>query len=237
MIDEEETYADDLDAGADSPSWKEAVLADFRRWLDAIPDDDLDEDVEGDEPADSGDLLRLAGEMTALRQEVRLMGRNTGKLLKTVEDVSRDVTTNVVPLVDEIRRLDRAGRTSETRGVLGPLLLEIGDLRDSLREVLGQVGLVSRPWMVSKQVWEKIGIERQQGNLKTMIRRIESVLDRNGVKAIAAEGMAFDAACMTVEGVSRAGQVKPGQVSNIVKQGYSLAGGLLRPAVVIVEEE
>ncbi|HAS82893.1 MAG TPA: nucleotide exchange factor GrpE [Verrucomicrobia bacterium] len=217
-------------------SWKDAVLADFKAWLDALPDD---EPLPGDEDAEQvedADLLSLVGEMTALRQEVKLMSRGTGKLSRTVEQVSQDVSTNVVPLADEIRRLDREARTSETRGVLSPLLLELGDLREGLREVTSKTSLLVRPWYLPQRRWASLGIVRQREDLDVLVRRIDSTLERHAVKPIAAEAMPFDARCMTAEGVTRSGRVSPGHVSTVVKQGFSVAGGILRPAHVMVEE-
>ncbi len=213
--------------------WKETVLSDFRQWLDALPDEPPDTDDA--EPIEDGDLLSLVGEMTAMRQEVKLMSRGTGKLSRTVEQISQDVVTNVVPLAEEIRRLDREARVSETRGTLGPLLLELGDLREGIREVAAQAAKPIRPWHVSRRVWDTFGLDRQKKLLEVLAQRLDSTLERHAVKPIATESMPFDARCMTAEGVSRSGQVQPGQVSKVVKQGFAVAGGVLRPAHVIVE--
>jgi len=217
-------------------SWKVAVLADFKAWLDALPDDEQPTDDEDAEPVEDADLLSLVGEMTALRQEVKLMSRGTGKLSRTVEQVSQDVATNVVPLAEEIRRLDREARTSETRGVLSPLLLELGDLREGLRDMAARAAAPVRPWYLSQHRWASLGIVRQREDLDVLVRRIDSTLERHAVKPIAAEAMPFDARCMTAEGVTRSGRVSPGHVSTVVKQGFSVAGGILRPAHVMVEE-
>jgi hypothetical protein len=219
-------------------TWKDAVLEDFRQWLDALPDEPPDaEEGEEAEPVEDGDLLGVVGEMTALRQEVKLMSRGTGKLSRTLEQVAQDVATNVVPLAEEIRRLDREARVSETRGTLGPLLLELGDLRECVRDVSAQAARPIRPWHVSRRLWETFGLERQKELLEVLARRLDSTLERHAVKPIAAEAMPFDARCMTADGVSRSGRVLPGQVSQVVKQGFAVAGGVLRPAHVIVETE
>jgi len=218
-------------------SWKQAVLDDFRHWLDALPDEMPDAEDEDALPIEEGDLLSLVGEMTALRQEVKLMSRGTGKLSRTVEQVSQDVATNVVPLAEEIRRLDREARVSETRVTLGPLLLELGDLRECVREVAAQAARPVRPWHVSRRLWETLGIDRQKAHLEVLAKRLDSTLERHAVKPIAAASMPFDARRMTADGVSRAGQVRPGHVSQVVKQGFAVAGGVLRPAHVIVETE
>ena len=42
---------------------------------------------------------------------------------------------------------------------------------------------------------------------------------------------------MTAVGTSHEGAVDPGHVSSVVKQGFSVAGDVLRHAHVIVEEE
>jgi len=247
MMDEEIEFGteacpsrDALDAlvgESSAAEWKEAVLEDFRHWLDALPDVPPDAENEDAQPLEEGDLLSLVGEMTALRQEVKLMSRGTGKLSRTVEQVSQDVATNVVPLAEEIRRLDREARVSETRSTLGPLLLELGDLRECVREVAAQAAKPIRPWHVSRQLWDTLGLDRQKELLEVLARRLDSTLERHAVKPIAAEAMPFDAKSMTAEGVSRSGQVQPGQVSKVVKQGFAVAGGVLRPAHVIVETE
>lgn len=226
---------DDAAVEETGASWKDAVLDDFRQWLEALPDEPPDAGDEVGQAIEEGDLLSLVGEMTALRQEVKLMSRGTGKLSRTVEQVSQDVATNVVPLAEEIRRLDREARVSETRGTLGPLLLELGDLRECVREVAAQAAKPIRPWHVSRRFWETLGLDRQKELLEVLARRLDSTLERHAVKPIAVEAMPFDARCMTADGVSRSGQVKPGQVSQVVKQGFAVAGGVLRTAHVIVE--
>ncbi len=224
---------DDAAVEETGASWKDAVLDDFRQWLEALPDESPDADDA--QLVEEGDLLSLVGEMTALRQEVKLMSRGTGKLSRTVEQVSQDVTTNVVPLAEEIRRLDREARVSETRGTLGPLLLELGDLRECVRDVVAQAAKPVRPWHVSRRFWETLGLDRQKELLEVLAKRLDSTLERHAVKPIAAEAMPFDARSMTAEGVSRSGLVQPGQVSKVVKQGFAVAGGVLRTAHVIVE--
>lgn len=218
-------------------AWKQRVLADFAHWLEAIPDAEPPPETDGDATDASGDLLALIGETTALRQEVKLMGRNTGKLLSNVEQVAENVTTKVLPLAEDRRRQDREVRQLEARNLLRPLLLEMGDLREAIREAEEQLSEPRWPWYVPARIRRLASVERYRGIQGMLIRRIDSILQRHDVKPVAAVRDRFDASVMTAAGVSRDAAVAPGHVHAIVKQGFAVSGDLLRPAHVIVEEE
>jgi len=218
--------------------WKRRTLDDFARWLESLPDaEPLDACDSDDDAPPAADLVTLIGETAALRQEMRLMGRGTGKLLKTVEQVAGDVTATVLPLADEIKRLDRDARTAESRNLLRPLLLDMGDLLDALNEARAKIADPPLPWYVPARVRKHADTQGLRDVLDLLTQRIEAILRRHDVNPVATVKMSFDAACMTADGVSRDGAVAPGHVSAVVRQGFTLAGAVLRPAHVMVEQE
>lgn len=227
----------DLESPGDTVAWKQQVLADFAQWLEALPAAEPPFETDGDPTSSSGDLLTLIGETTALRQEVKFMGRNAGKMLGTVEQIAAEMTENVLPLVDNQRRQEREVRQAETRNLLRPLLLEMGDLQEAIREASQQLVDPRWPWVVPQRIRRLAGVARHRSMYDMLVRRIDSILMRHDVKPVAAVRDAFDATVMTAAGISREGAVAAGHVSAIVKQGFTVSGDVLRPAHVIVEEE
>jgi molecular chaperone GrpE len=84
--------------------------------------------------------------------------------------------------------------------------------------------------------------EKADDTLKAVIegveaiqRQLQSVLEQNGVKLIAAEGQKFDPNLHhAIAEVPAEGVVAPGTVVNVVQSGYTIGERLLRPAMVTV---
>lgn len=222
--------------------WKEEIRTEFERWLAQQPDqpptgeagalDSSERDAASDA---AGDLLTVIGELTALKQEVRGLGRASARLVAAAEQTAERAAGEARTLADDLRA---AGREALQRARLEaekPLLLELGDLRAALREIEARTRVGGTRW----PPWRRRAraVSGQDSALAVLARRLDSILTRQGVAAVGAVGDVFDARRMVAAGVTRQGHVAPGAVSAVVRVGFEAGGSLLRPAEVIVEEE
>jgi molecular chaperone GrpE len=65
-------------------------------------------------------------------------------------------------------------------------------------------------------------------------RKLQSILDAEGVERIAAEGKPFDPALHEAVTHEDSDEVEPGQVIAVVRQGYRIGDKIIRPALVRV---
>ncbi len=223
--------------------WKEQIRTEFERWLAQQPDQPPTgeggaPDLSARDAASdgAGDLLTVIGELTALKQEVRGLGRASARLVAAAEQTAERTAGEARALADDLRA---AGREALQRARLEaekPLLLEIGDLREALREIEARTRAVGgarwRPWRRPSPA-----ADGQGSALGVLARRLDSILTRQGVVAVGVAGDVFDARRMVAAGVTRQGRVAPGAVGAVVRVGFEAGGSLLRPAEVIVEEE
>lgn len=219
------------------PEWKKSILNDFTKWLDQVDEEQRDNIIADLNVNSDADILTLIGETTALRQEVKLMGRSSGKLLGAVEEVATTVSERVIPLVDQFQSYESSTRLTNERNILRPLLLELGDLSASISEALQQFPEPKRPWYIPRHIKNIPATEQQQLILKTLGVRINSILQRYNVNVVAELNMKFNPLIMTAVGTSTDGKVDIGCVSDIVKQGFLIVDEVLRTAQVIIEKE
>ncbi|MCF7838241.1 MAG: nucleotide exchange factor GrpE [Candidatus Marinimicrobia bacterium] len=225
--------------------WKEQILDDFRRWLAAQPEMPPEELPTAD-PAPPPDLATLLDELAALRQEVRGLGRTSARLAAQAEETGtglRDqlatVSTRLEAEATALSQLDtRREDLARTREEAArPLLLEVADLADALYEVAGRPPpTLAWPAYVPRCVRRRVA-DSLPDTGPILRAKADAALRRQGLRPVAAVGDDFDPARMNAAGVSDAGQVAPGCVSAIIRQGYGLSRGILRVAEVIVEQE
>jgi molecular chaperone GrpE (heat shock protein) len=218
-------------------SWKQRALDDFSTWLDALPDEPGEEmAAQGMAADEDADMATLVGEVTTLRQEMKLLGRSSGRLAHTVEEATGEMLGQLGPLGDAVRQSSRDARQAAARTATQPLLLELGDMRDAIASVLQACGDGPRPWYHPAFLALSRGESATKEALAILLARIDGALQRHGLRPVAATGDCFETACMTAMGTSSAGRVAGNQVSDIVQQGYMSGNELLRPARVIVEK-
>lgn len=113
-----------------TPERIEATLADFRDWLTSsmrenpVPPD-------SDSLPDAPDLFTLLGQMTALRQEVKLQTRST----RAQQEQNAETLTRLTTALDLLRQGHSAassGRQKDRDEQLRPLLTTLVDLHDAL---------------------------------------------------------------------------------------------------------
>ena len=72
--------------------------------------------------------------------------------------------------------------------------------------------------------------------IELIYRKLQSILDSEGVKRIEAEGQAFDPNFHEAIGQESTQEVPSGCVSEVIQNGYLLGDKVIRPALVRVAE-
>jgi molecular chaperone GrpE len=213
---------------------KETLIAQFRGYLDSLPE--APSEVSGNEDTGEVDLYSLFIELAALKNEVKLEGRQ----VKAALDQFREVFGMVEQTNQQLsRELDRA-REAQVRSVWEdqrPLLLGILELRDRIEAGLESArayhpGLLHRLGARPRRF--------QQGLLEGMeitLRRVDELLARYRVQAISAIGQRLNPHTMHAAGVEHRADRPEGCVLSEVRKGYLRGEEVLRPAEVIVNKE
>ena len=223
----------------------EAVLSAFRQWLleceqwrEALlaPTDDAAE------AAPPVDLYALVGEWTALRQEFRITARGSKAGREQLEQA-----------IGEFQQgLDRVGR--ESQKILEPLVRDRDRLRDELQSkldaqerswielLLDLREMVARGLQASRDMRAQLGWRRWflpsglfggllEGHELTL-RRFDAALAGRGVQPIAAVDRQVDIEYMKVVDLAFRDDLPDGQVVEIIRQGYTRGGRVIRYAEV-----
>lgn len=165
--------------------WKEKALADFRTWLEALPETPPPAEDPGPE---SVDLLTLLSEFTALRQEVRLQNREQNKgvlaLNRFIEDFQKTEAT-LGSLGDKNRRMAEA---------ITALAGEFEKVEDRIRNVVENRGddACQIQW---KQDIEKTAVRPFLDVRDALVRGLKAARDASG------HGGFFRATPKNIEGV------------------------------------
>ncbi len=218
------------------PNWKQETLARFLEWLKALPD----EPPAGPQK-DTVDLYALAEELTALKQEMRTLGRTTVRLADSSQAVS-DTLRKELPMWLNAQTAspavapDREALQQARREAARPLLIELGDLSVALNELRSRGAEMIWPFYVPAAV--RLRLQQTQAKpLDVLARRIHALLTRHALTPLVSVGDAFDAVKMNAAGTSRDGHAPPGCISAVVRQGFVCGEDVLRFAEVIIEEE
>lgn len=220
----------------DRPLWKQQALDGFIEWLDSLPDHQAFESDEAE-----ADLYSLAEELTALKQEMRSLGRNAARLAESSETVSDNLKRELPAMLELQKSAIASAPNKETllkvsKKAESPLLVEIGDVAEALSELQTRNIDVDWPFYVSKALRRRLR-EALAKPITVLSARVEGLLKRHSVGEIASVGTAFDATTMNAAGISQEGKYAPGCVSAVARQGYIRGDEILRQAEVIVEEQ
>ncbi|MFO0847495.1 MAG: nucleotide exchange factor GrpE [Gemmataceae bacterium] len=216
-----------------TPARIDAVLADFRRWLESLADAG---GVAPGRPPEPVDLGMLVGQFTALRHEVNLQTR-----------ASRAA---VEQNAETVKQLAAATAPTDVAGVQRPLVKALIDIADVLVIGLRQVeqavaGLEAapeppRPGFLARLFASPAAAPSIQPRLAGVadgyalsLRRVERALAGAGLEAVECVGRPFDPERMeVVEAV--AADAPTGTVIEEVRRGYRWNGTLFRYAQVKV---
>ena len=218
------------------PEWKQQALERFSSWLEALPDASVETPEEV-----SMDPYTLAEELTALKQEMRTLGRTTAQLASSSQAVSNTLKEELPMLLQAQEPAapsvapDKEALQQARRKAIRPFLIELGDLAVSFNELSARKGELKWPFYVPAAVRRQLE-QAQVKPLEVLTMRVSALLTRHALTPMATVGAPFDAARMNAAGMSVDGQVAPGCISAVVRQGFVCGADVLRFAEVIVEE-
>lgn len=218
------------------PEWKQQALEQFQAWLAEVPDTEPSDEM----VTPAADLYSLAEELTALKQEMRTLGRSTARLAESSESVSKTVKEELPELLRVVSEKPSAETNQETlqgarRSAERPFLIELGDLYTALSELQNRSLDMKWPFYVSAKVRHQLE-QAQSKPLDVLAARLNALLNRHAVKSMVVVGDCFDAKLMNAAGTSADGAVNAGCISAVVQQGFVCGDDVLRQAEVIVEE-
>ena len=208
--------------------WKECVLADFRRWLDDLPEDALD--AEAPEPPEC-DLHDLFAEFAALRQEIRLQNREQSKAMRELGKAADSYETSarlVRRREDDLEAFEkRVAREAENRCLHAAL-----DIRDALLRGRDAAGVLrDRPRLFRRP---PRGLDAVVEGYEMALRRFDRMLSRFGVRPLPATGRPFDSRTMHALETRRADRLEDGMVVEELLGGFLRGDEVLRLAEVAV---
>lgn len=218
------------------PDWKQRALAQFRAWLEGLPDDASSDDA-SDDPVD---LYTLAAELTALKQEMRTLGRTTAQLSDSSRGIADTLKEELptllkTPAATPVKAPDRDALRQARCDAERPFLIELGDLSMALNELRDRAVEPDWPFYVPPSVRTRV-MKAQAKPLDVLTARMKALLGRHGLVPLAMIGEPFDAVRMNAAGVSSEGDVAAGCISAVVRQGFVCGEEVLRMAEVVVEK-
>jgi molecular chaperone GrpE len=219
-------------AGVDA-SVKEALLDQFRCYLDSIEEPPEQEEAAGAQ----ADLFTVFVELTALRNEVRTESRLVKEALDQFRGVFGTLQSSHATLEQELKRA-QADTEERGRALLRPLLLELLDLRDRLSAGLQQPAAPPAGWFArSFSHWRGRRLADAEGwreGLGITLRRLDRILAERRVVRIETLGQRFDPRMGRVVGTTEDETIGNGIVVDEVSAGFLWDDALLRAAEVIV---
>lgn len=226
--------------------WKEKALADFKAWLDDLPEKGMLPDgthAEGLQPdgvspesvqMDACDLYTLLAEFTALRQEIKLQNReqnNAVRIHGDLVDNARETATLFRDRTQSLENLEERIRMAcETRTIE-----RFFEIRDALTRGLEGVREALEAGIYFRRSSRR-RIEGVMEGYEMALRRFDRVLIKFGITPVVCIGHPFNPSLMRAVGK----QSDPKKESNIVLEEY--LGGfvkgeeILRIAEVIVNK-
>lgn len=207
---------------------KQRLIELFSTSLDTF-DDALTDD------AQILDLHTLLAEMAALKNEVRLQARQFKIALEQTQVLSEALREQNARLSADIERTRSQASEAKAQAERG-LLLGLLELRDSLQSGLD----AQAQWRPSPiQRWlggeQRLVQSLREGSALTL-QRLDELLGRYRVRAIAAVGQPLDPHSMNAVATEWVPQTAEGVVVRELRRGYVQGTELLRTAEVIVNK-
>jgi hypothetical protein len=244
-LDDESGYDDLADGAETDPAWderKQAILADFAEWLDAlVPEERPAPEAETPENAAPG-LLQLFGELAALRQEVNLQTRENRKLGGSVAAAETNIAQTLQQVTRGFDRIEEGNRRlaearlQAQREILDPLL----DLAETVRRTAGAPRQPPpAPPFLARLFGARTDTrqaDRDTAAFQLLADKAAATLAALNLTPVAERGGGFDPKTMKAVATASGAGVPPGRVADVQRQGYLFRGNPIRTADVTVEK-
>lgn len=241
--------------------WRERLLSDFRDWLYALTEDELEATLEGSpsdgagreseldvedldetepdetEPGETEpDLETLFGELAALRQETRLVGRagqqserQLSALAETLRAELREQGERLARTTADLKAQLPAARREAQGAVLTELLAIRAALEDTVRAARART-LPARPWLVAARRLLDEGTTGAQ----LALDKADDTLRRLSIVPVVEPGAPFDPKWMRAVATVVCADRPTGTVVTVVRQGWRREDQILQTADVEV---
>ena len=230
-------YEDDY--GGDYNDWRESAVAEFKKWLDELTEEEYksfqcDNLVIEDTP----DLFSLFSELIALKREVQLQTRASQKIAGTLEEnlcsMRRDLNNQSENL--ENTAMDLKSQIPDARREAQLVVInELLNIRESIEngiKVSLKYYLPNRPWLRNaNKILGKIITGQEM-----LLNKVDDSMRRLNIVKTAEPGDEFNAKIMNAIAVSQNSDASSNTVIEVIRQGYIKDNKLLRLAEVKVEK-
>jgi molecular chaperone GrpE len=241
-----------------TPAAVDAVLADFRAWLVALPQETGDREQEPEKPgllSPGVDLFTLVGQFAALRHDVNLQTKAARAAVEQNAEVLRQLTEARPAATEETDLRPLLKAVVDVADALALSLRQMERIRESVEPLLAALGrprVPPRPGFFARLFGARepaptpeASRDPAAGKLRQLaaaaadgyamsLRRVERVLPTFGLEPIACQDRPFDPERMeVVEVVGDSGR-PTGTVVEEVRPGYLWRGKMFRFAQVRV---
>ena len=215
--------------GCKEADWKQEVLADFKRWLEALP-----EEEPGEGPAPECDLHTLFSTLASLRQEVRLQNREQARATRGLEkavNASEAAAALFERGAEGLEELEERVRQAAERRCLLPFL----DVRDALeRGRTAALRLAEPRGLFRRSPAGSAGVVQ---GYEMALERFDRVLSLVGVARVETVECPFDPRTMQSREVRSVEGVADEIVIEEFLSGFLRGDEVLRPAEVVVNRQ
>ncbi len=227
-------------------NWRDEIIQQFSGWLYDLTEEEFSE-LKDDEAAEENniapDLFDLFGELTAIRQEIKIQSKTVQGAGRRLETVNDDLKTEIG---EQFKALTNTNHTNGFKGKYADhlnaetTLIELIFIRDNIIHCLElaetyripEENIPSRPWIKKPYM----AMENMYQSIQRLLRKIDDTLYRLNIHTMVEMGMAFDAGNMKAVAVSKNTGAARGTITEIVRQGYKHNEQILQLPEVQVEE-
>jgi molecular chaperone GrpE len=208
---------------------KTRLLERLGAYLDSVP-----AEPSAQTPTEAPDLFTLLAELAALKNEVKLESRQVRDALEQFRGLLDRLSAANAQLEAELgrRREEEGARLAQAQQ---GLLLDLLDLRDRLAAGRAQAQRYRPGWLARRSGAADFVVALGEGQ-GLSLARLDEILERRGVRPLAALGRPFDTHRMHAAGTAWNPDQAAGTVLEEIRTGYLRDEELLRPAEVMVNK-
>lgn len=217
--------------------WKETALADFKAWLDDLPEEKPAPPgkASADGLVDGCDLYTLLMEFTALRQEIRLQNREQNNAIRVHGDLVDNTMEYATLFKERTRDLDtlaeRIHNACETRTAAS-----FFDVRDAMVRGLEAVQEALAAGIYFRRSSRR-RIEGVAEGYEMALRRFDRILAKFGITPVVSAGQPFNPSLMRAVGKRNDPEKDHNVVLEEYLRGFTKGEKVLRTAEVIVNSK